>query len=166
MKILVLSDTHGCTSVIDGLIKAENPDVLFHLGDMQSDLKMSFLARSLPTYSVPGNCDNPYDIPGSEICVDLGGVRIFALHGHTRNMRLNPTRGVYAALEKEANILLYGHTHTPLWDNISGLTVINPGTARFRGMQSATYAVLNVTPDGVNGNILPVRSEHVFEGDL
>ncbi|MBR6771894.1 MAG: YfcE family phosphodiesterase [Clostridia bacterium] len=166
MKLLVISDTHGCTSVIDGLIRAEAPDALIHLGDFQTDVKMSSLAGTLPTYSVPGNCDNPYNIPGAEICIELGGVRIFALHGHTRNMKQSPNRGIYAALEQNASVLLYGHTHVPLWDNLSGLTVVNPGTARFRGFESATYAVLNLSSEGVNGRILPVTKEHVFEREL
>ncbi|MBR4941369.1 MAG: YfcE family phosphodiesterase [Clostridia bacterium] len=166
MKVLVISDTHGCTSVIDGLIRDENPDVLFHLGDMQTDLKMSLLARTIPTYSVPGNCDNAFSTAGAEICVELGGVRFFALHGHTRNMRLDPTRGIYAALEQNAGVLLYGHTHTPLWDNHMGLTVINPGTARLKGAQPATYAVINIENGKVNGRILPVLSKHLFETDF
>ena len=166
MKILVISDTHGCTSVIDGLIRAENPDVLFHLGDFQSDLKMSTFAQRMPTYSVPGNCDNAYVTSGAEICVDLGGVRFFALHGHTRNMRLDPIGGIYAALEQNANVLLYGHTHIPLWDNHMGLTIINPGTARLKGVQEATYAVINLENGKVNGRILPVLSKHLFESDI
>ncbi|MBQ8897186.1 MAG: YfcE family phosphodiesterase [Clostridia bacterium] len=164
MKLLIISDTHGCTSVIDGLIRAESPDVLFHLGDMQTDLKMSFLKKDIPVYSVPGNCDDPYRTDGAEICVDLAGHRIFALHGHTRNMRLDPQRGIYAALEKNADVLLYGHTHIPLWDNFSGLTVVNPGTARFRSVQKATYAVMTLVPgETPNGRILPVEPRHMFE---
>ena len=176
MKLLIISDTHGCTSVIDGLIRAESPDVLFHLGDMQTDhvIHLGDLEEDarllgqeypqLPVASVPGNCDDPYRTDGAEICVDLAGHRIFALHGHTRNMRLDPQRGIYAALEKNADVLLYGHTHIPLWDNFSGLTVVNPGTARFRSVQKATYAVMTLVPgETPNGRILPVEPRHMFE---
>ncbi len=164
MKVLVISDTHAFTSVIDGLIRAENPDVLFHLGDFQADLKFSELKNSIPVYSVIGNCDDYYSsslTPGAEICVDLEGVRIFALHGHTRGMRQDINRGIYAALEKEANVLLYGHTHIPMWDNIEGLTVVNPGTARARAVDNPTYAILNIENGKVSGRIYPVLKEHI-----
>jgi len=61
--------------------------------------------------------------------VEIGGVRIFALHGHTRNVKRSPMAAMYAAKEYGAQVLLFGHTHVPLVDNDGSLLTLNPGAA-------------------------------------
>ena len=121
MKILVVSDSHG---KVDNLIRAvelTHPDYVLHLGDCQRDLeKLRQTFPMLPMEGVPGNCDyGSCDQP--ERLIELGGVRILMLHGHTR--------GVWAARECGAQVLLFGHTHRPMVDNDGALLVLNPGAA-------------------------------------
>ena len=72
---------------------------------------------ALPMEGVPGNCDwGSCDQP--ERLLEIGGVRIFALHGHTRNVKRSPMAAMYAAKEYGAQVLLFGHTHVPLVDNV------------------------------------------------
>ena len=165
MKLLVISDTHGFASAIDAAIRAEAPDALIHLGDFAGDLKMSGLKSSLSAcYSVPGNCDSVFGGADAEICFEFCGVRIFALHGHTRGMRDSVEGGVSAAREAGASVLLFGHTHVPLLAPLPGLTVMNPGTARFGHRGPATYGTLEVNGEGVFGDIRTITSEMLFTG--
>ena len=129
MKILVVSDSHG---KVDNLIRAvelTHPDYVLHLGDCQRDLeKLRQTFPMLPMEGVPGNCDyGSCDQP--ERLIELGGVRIFMLHGHTRNVKSSPMSALYAAKEYGAQVLLFGHTHRPMVDNDGALLVLNPGAA-------------------------------------
>ena len=129
MKILVVSDSHG---KVDNLIRAvelTRPDYVLHLGDCQRDLTaLEWEFPALPMEGVPGNCDwGSCDQP--ERLLEMGGVRIFMLHGHTRNVKSSPMSALYAAKEYGAQVLLFGHTHRPMVDNDGALLVLNPGAA-------------------------------------
>lgn len=129
MKVLVVSDSHG---KVDNLIRAvelTHPDYVLHLGDCQRDLeKLRQAFPVLPMEGVPGNCDyGSCDQP--ERLIELGGVRILMLHGHTRGVKSDMMRAVWAARECGAQVLLFGHTHRPMVDNDGALLVLNPGAA-------------------------------------
>ena len=77
---------------------------------------------------VPGNCD--WGQTGEpERLLEIEGVRILMLHGHTRHVKSSPMAAVYAAREYGADVLLFGHTHVPLVDYDGTLWVMNPGAA-------------------------------------
>lgn len=81
MRILVLSDSHGNVDNMARAVELTAPDRVLHLGDCQRDLT-ALRARfpALPMEGVPGNCDwGSCDQP--ERLLEIGGVRIFALHG-------------------------------------------------------------------------------------
>ncbi len=129
MKVLVVSDSHG---KVDNLIRAvelTQPDYVLHLGDCQRDLeKLRQTFPMLPVEGVPGNCDyGSCDQP--ERLIELVGVRILMLHGHTRGVKSDVMRAVWAARECGAQVLLFGHTHRPMVDNDGALLVLNPGAA-------------------------------------
>ena len=139
MRILVLSDSHGNVENMARCVELTEPDVILHLGDCQRDaeaLHRQFL--SLPMQSVPGNCDwGAVDAP--EVLTEYGGVRILMMHGHTRNIKASTLSAVYAAREMGAQVLLFGHTHRPLCQQLEdGLWMLNPGTAR------TTYGVIEL----------------------
>ena len=64
-----------------------------------------------------------------ERLLEIEGVRILMLHGHTRHVKSSPMAAVYAAREYGADVLLFGHTHVPLVDYDGTLWVMNPGAA-------------------------------------
>ena len=129
MTVLVLSDSHGNVGNMIRAVELVQPDRVLHLGDCQRDL--TALERefpALPMEGVPGNCDwGSCDQP--ERLLEIGGVRIFMLHGHTRNVKSSPMAALYAAKEYGAQVLLFGHTHVPLVDNDGTLLTLNPGAA-------------------------------------
>ena len=138
MKVLVLSDSHGRPGALRRAIEAENPQALLFLGDGLSDAeKMREEYPLLPIFTVPGNCDwGSLDEP--ERLIELDGVRILMLHGHTRGVKYNGMNAYYAAKEMGAQVLLYGHTHRPMVDYDGATYSMNPGSIRYTG----TYGVL------------------------
>ena len=129
MRILVLSDSHGNVDNMARAVELTAPDRVLHLGDCQRDLTaLRGRFPALPMEGVPGNCDwGSCDQP--ERLLEIGGVRIFMLHGHTRNVKSSPMAAMYAAKEYGAQVLLFGHTHVPLVDNDGSLLTLNPGAA-------------------------------------
>ena len=83
----------------------------------------------------------------------LGGKRLFFTHGHLYGVKTGLYRVCCAARERQADILLFGHTHQPLTDYDDGLYILNPGSLRGRG----TYGLLDVTPTGVLLNVVENR---------
>lgn len=129
MRILVVSDSHGRVDNLITAVERTAPDYVLHLGDCQRDLEaLRSEFPHLPMEGVPGNCDwGSFDTP--ERLIELGGVRILLLHGHTRNVKNSPMAAMYAAREYGASVLLFGHTHRPLVDNDGTLLTLNPGAA-------------------------------------
>ena len=143
MRILVLSDSHGNVNNLVRCVELAEPNHILHLGDCVHDAEL--LARqfpAIPMTTVPGNCDySSLDDP--EKLIELGGKRILMMHGHTRGVKYDIQRAVYAAREYGADVLLFGHTHCPLVDFDGTLYVMNPGAASGRGAP-ATYGVITI----------------------
>lgn len=147
MRILVLSDSHGCVDKMAQCVDFVEPNIILHLGDCLRDaLQLQRLYPSIPMQCVPGNCDWGSEDP-TEILTEYNAVRIVMMHGHTRHVKVNPMSAVYAAKEMGAQILLYGHTHKALTDFDGSLWVMNPGSIG-QGMPP-TYGVITIN----NGNI-------------
>ena len=138
MKVLVLSDSHGRPGALRQAIEAENPHAVLFLGDGLSDAeKMREEYPTLFIEIVPGNCDwGSLDEP--ERLIELDGVRLLLMHGHTRGVKYSGMNAYYAAKEMGADVLLYGHTHRPMVDYDGTLYTMNPGSIRYAG----TYGVL------------------------
>ena len=127
MRILVLSDSHGCVEPMEQCVERVQPQVILHLGDCVRDaqaLERQF--PQLPVTMVPGNCD--WGQTGEpERLLEIEGVRILMMHGHTRHVKSSPMAAVYAAREYGADVLLFGHTHQPVVDRSGDFWVMNPG---------------------------------------
>lgn len=148
MRILVVSDTHGDRAAMDRLVKqAGQFDRIFHLGDNYRDAGYLAGIAARPVDCVPGNCD--FERAAGDIIVTAGGKRFFLTHGHSYGVGYSLTRISLAAREKEADAVLFGHTHRPLLDWDGALMVLNPGSlSRPRGSH-AGYAFIDISPEGV-----------------
>ena len=130
MKILVFSDSHGKIAPMERAIISENPDHVLHLGDCVRDFRqLQEQFPQLPMTNVPGNCDYG-DLSPHSLAVTLDSVRIFMTHGHVYQVKYMYLRAIYAALEQESALLLFGHTHRPECFQEKGLWAMNPGAAR------------------------------------
>ena len=131
MRILVLSDSHGDVDSMKKAVERVQPDQIIHLGDHWRDgaaLKKAF--PLLPVAQVPGNCDL-YDFSArgpDPLILSLDGHRVMLTHGHHHHVKSNLLSIRYAAMEAEAELCLFGHTHIPFLQSVDGLTLLNPGS--------------------------------------
>lgn len=125
-------------------IEKERPDLCFFLGDGERDLA-AVQARfpALPFYAVRGNCDWRSTLSASLVCT-VGGVCIFAAHGHNFDVKYEPALDSLFAAAKEAgaSLALFGHTHRAFLEEREGITLLNPG-AIGRGARPS-YATLSI----------------------
>ena len=140
MRVLVVSDSHGYIGKFLQVLEEINPDVLIHLGDGFKDCdKIRVQFPQLEVHQVCGNCDVCMDGTNEQL-LELGGVRMFLCHGHTRGVKESLLNACYAAESKEAQLLLFGHTHHPLHQKAGELTILNPGSIGYDGR----YALLDI----------------------
>lgn len=60
-----------------------------------------------------------------------------------------PVRRRLRRRERQADLLLFGHTHQPLTDYEDGLYLMNPGSLGYGG----TYGYVDITPAGIVTNL-------------
>jgi len=151
MKILVFSDSHGNTSKMISAIAdhRSSTDLIVHLGDGVRDIEYaSSLYPEIPVVSIRGNSES---YSRESQIIDLGGVRIMCIHGHTYGVKEDLTRAAMSAATDECDILLYGHTHMPL-DQLfispddRRVRLFNPGSIG-KGYPPS-YGVVNIAKNG------------------
>ena len=87
-------------------------DAIFFLGDGMRDVQY-LREEGIPLFPVVGNCDfYTFNAPHEEI-LTFEGVRIFFAHGDRFSVKSGVGRIVAYAAEKDADVVLYGHTHLP-----------------------------------------------------
>ena len=139
MKCIVISDTHGYIDTIKEALRL-NPDadVVFFLGDGLDDVE--FVADSYKNVmwlAVRGNCDSSPVFCGRMVksvdSITLLGKKIVFTHGNLYGAKAGVGGLVSLAREEGADILLFGHTHTPCEIYISEYEkpfyLFNPGAA-------------------------------------
>lgn len=143
--IVIISDTHADSTeklsacLIDEIKKA---DAVVHAGDADTVDFISELKKISKTlYAVRGNCDWGSDLPAKSVFF-VGETKIGLSHG-TGNYANVIDRMSYLFSDDNVNIVIFGHTHVPLNENIEGIRFINPGsTSLNRGLRYGTYAKL------------------------
>ena len=132
MKILVFSDSHRSLSGMYAAIDLHRPEQVIHLGDMMADAEE--VAKHYPTTPfclVPGNCDGWVVTVPVKKQITLGGKSILLSHGHRWGVKSGYERAIDDARAVGADVLLFGHTHVPLCQQLEdGLWMMNPGPAR------------------------------------
>lgn len=146
MKLLVISDVHGRRDAVERVLTqhGDAATVIF-LGDglrEVEDVADSHPQRSFLT--VPGNCDFAALQPAARLEI-LGGKRFFITHGHKYNVKYGLYTLELAARERQADVVLFGHTHVPLEDYADGLYMLNPGSLGYEG----SYGLVDVSAAGV-----------------
>jgi len=126
MKTLViLSDTHHNFEAIKNLntVMAES-DYIIHLGDNSSDMKDYYKNYAEKMIAIDGNCDTGSE---KEAFLEIEDRKILITHGDNFNVKTGPIKLASYAKEKGCDIVLFGHTHTPLIEEQNGILFINPG---------------------------------------
>jgi putative phosphoesterase len=134
-------------------IKRQQVDVIMFTGDYVRDARFLEKQLQLPVFSVAGNCDARGE-EEQERQIELAQKKFLVTHGH----RLYVKRGLqslyYRAQEVEAQVAVFGHTHTPFCQEVEGIWLINPGSPTYpRGLNpKETYVIINVE----NNRIFPM----------
>ena len=152
MKLIVCSDSHGRSEHLVQAIRREAPELCFFLGDGERDLERAQSQfPDLPVYAVRGNCDLRSRLSQELVCA-VGGVTIFATHGHRYNVKHDQSLIAlrHAAREANANVILFGHTHLPLLEWHGGVLYLNPGSI---GGIRRSYGLLTVEHGRVQGEL-------------
>lgn len=156
MRILVLSDTHRHLEPMKRAIVQAGPvDYIFHLGDNRADAGQISKYSDAKVVCVRGNCDS---IGEAEQTVFLEGQRLLLTHGHSYAVKYSLDRLSYLAEERQADAVLFGHTHMPLTEYAGGRLLYNPGSVgEPRGGHRPTFGLLLVTRDGIFPKTVELR---------
>lgn len=165
-SILVVSDSHGLTNELITIKERHDVDLILHVGDSELDEDSSYLAAY---ESVLGNCDWQANFP-KQITKDIGGLRLFMTHGHLYGVKGSLMKLQYAAMEKDAQIVIYGHSHIPKCEELDGRIFVNPGSIRLpRNYPLGSYLVMSwdeqktiqINYYDLDGNLLEDLSKNI-----
>jgi hypothetical protein len=142
MKVVVFSDVHGVKMVVDKIVEL-NPDADYILSLGDSELQEDYL-RTHDIICVRGNYPrDPGFLYDSNITIE--GKKIFFTHGHKYKVGRSIVKLVKLAINKEYDIVLYGHTHIAALDVENGITFANPGScAKSRTLLPPTYLIITI----------------------
>ena len=133
MKVGVISDTHGLLrqEVLEIL---RSCDCILHAGDINNRGVLDTLEQIAPIYAVRGNNDKEWaeHLP-HDLTVHLESLKIFMVHNKKEIQNLPP----------DADIVIFGHSHKYLEQEIDGKHWLNPGSCGKRRFgQEISLAVL------------------------
>lgn len=151
MIIGVISDTHRHLYEIKKAVKKlKNADMIIHLGDNVEDVEKISRFFEGDIISVRGNCDISSFTPGERTEI-IEGKKFFITHGHRYNVRYDLLNLEQRALEIEADIVLYGHTHISQIVFQEGIYFVNPGSPSVPRDDFCSVAKIEIK----DGNITP-----------
>lgn len=166
MKILVFSDTHSYLDNARYVLRriGEKMDMVFHLGDHDADaLALQREFSYLPFHYVKGNNDYLMDTPSKKM-VCVAGKNLLLTHGHKQRVHWNPNTIEYWAEEQGADVVLFGHTHRPFWDDSGRVAMFNPGSISLpRGGTRATFGILTIENGRIEAAIMEYGDAEHFE---
>ena len=160
MKLIIFSDTHLDTKRMKYAVEQVNPDVIIHLGDNIDDTsKIREMLPDTPFYLVKGNVD-VQTAGDTEKFITVDNVRIFLTHGHEYHVKEGLSRLQKKAIELEADIMLFGHTHGAAIVEEQGITLMNPGQMQYhKERQRASYGIVTIADGDFKCEIVYLPNE-------
>lgn len=152
MRIGIVSDTHRFTSSIDKVIPLlMDCDLIVHAGDNIDDSYYIGAMTDISVVAVKGNCDS-YLEPGNDEEVFIAdNKKILVCHGHNYGIKYNLTELLDRALQKNIDIVIFGHSHIPCYQEMKGVVFINPGSVSLpRSGSKAGFGLLDIEDNEIN----------------
>ena len=150
MRILIVSDTHRNITNLLQLIKKIGPlDMLVHCGDVEGSELIIDKIVDCPVEMVQGNNDFFSNLPKEKEFM-IGRYRVWLTHGHNYYISMNTEMIKQEARDREADIVMCGHTHKPMVDIGKDLTLINPGSISYPRQENRrpSYVLMELDRDG------------------
>lgn len=130
MRVLIVSDTHRKNDLYLKVLEQERPDMVFHCGDVEGSEYLLTEAADCPVHIVLGNNDFFSNLP-RELTVEIGPHRVWMVHGHNYYVSFGTEELLDEAMNRNVDVVFYGHTHRPLIEKHSGITILNPGSLSY-----------------------------------
>ncbi len=164
MKIIAMSDSHGSNYNMKAVMTLHyDADMFIHAGDGCEDFVKLCLERNLPYIAVRGNCDIFSKQQDEQLC-ELGEKKIFVTHGHLYSAKLTTESLMTAGSMRQADIVIFGHTHESLCEYIDDkrfgkpFYMVNPGSISLPMNGSPSYALIEIRNGDILINIADVYS--------
>ena len=149
MKIGIISDTHGSAAALRKVLAVAPPvECWIHCGDFAADANALHNITAQKVYAVSGNCDVMRGAVKAkpDQSLRLEGFKVWITHGH---LYMGETRKVeelgWWGQKLEQDIVIFGHTHVPLFTQVFGIWLLNPGSpSRPRERSKAGFAILTL----------------------
>jgi uncharacterized protein len=147
-RVAVLSDTHvpdrqpRMPAILLDRLKIEKPDRIFHCGDISTPEVIRQLEEIAPLSAVLGNRDFIFrlDLP-LDLRFEIGGVKVVLTHGQGSAWRYFKDKLKYLSTGydfdryrryfdedfPDADLVIFGHTHTPVDIQIGQKRYFNAG---------------------------------------
>ena len=137
----------------EALVALAGVDLILHGGDVGGAGVLTALAAVAPVRAVYGNTDSAgAGLPATIDCT-LEGIRLHVSHGHELG---SPTPERLVA-RYDADVIVYGHTHRHLRQQIGRTLVVNPGAAGPRRFNLLPSLALLTLPER-RVRFVPLRS--------
>ena len=162
--LVAVSDTHGRENhrlKRRTLTAVREADRVIHAGDFYRPAVLdAFLAENDAVYGVTGNNDD------GDLRDRLPEERVVAYEGVTFAVRHRSRSGTTGLAlfgrERDADAVVFGHSHRPTVERLDDITLVNPGShAQPRGNRAA-HAEFRPTDDGLDGRLVTTDGT-VFE---
>lgn len=165
MKILVLSDSHGYLENARNVIKkiGDKMSCVIHLGDHDEDAeRLKFEFAHLPFYYIRGNNDFS-DVPTEKMLI-VNEKRILITHGHKQRVYFGYDNLIYWGESLDADMVLFGHTHSPVIDESGKVIIFNPGSISMpRATPKPTFGIIDISDEGIiRGSIMEYHGKDSF----
>ncbi len=132
MRLAIISDTHlprGARKLPEAcVVRLSSANMILHAGDIQTQAFLDELREiGPPVHAVHGNVDEPIlrrQLP-STLELAIEDTRIAMTHD------AGPARGRLRRLRvrfPDADVVVFGHSHTPLLEADRGFQIFNPGS--------------------------------------
>lgn len=149
MRVLIVSDTHGHHKNLDRALEAAGQiDMFIHLGDVEGGEIYIDAVVACEKHILRGNNDYFSDLPREEEFY-IGSKKVFATHGHNYYVSLDPEEIREEGKARNADIVMFGHTHRPYLETEDGITLLNPGSLSYPRQEGrkGSYLIMDIDED-------------------
>lgn len=150
MKILIVSDTHRYNINFLKVVDKTGPlDLVVHCGDVEGSEFVIEQAAGCPVEMVQGNNDFFSELPKEKEFM-IGRYKVWLTHGHNYYIAMNSDVIKQEAIQREVDIVMCGHTHKPVVDIGSNITLINPGSISYPRQENRkpSYIIMEIDSAG------------------
>ncbi len=154
VRIVVTGDTHFSprrNSLPDVLTEAMTAsDLTIHCGDFCTRACQSMFEAHGPVLAVSGNNDEAElaDVLPNRLRIEAGDVRLIVTHGH-RERGSSARHAVQRSYVGQADIVIFGHSHQPIWEEVDDTWFLNPGSPTMKRREPRfSFATLEIDRDG------------------